>query len=302
MPVPSPKWATKGPPLEIQVPAPTVGRCASCFGLAGFAHAYPTGQEFLTPSFRKFVVSPIPNLTEPKLMNSLETLPHLEFSEMLSTESIDVIQPTPNVAVFFGFLRGQVRGGPWFKASKLHHVSRAGGNYGWRGDFSGVAEGEYGINRPLLAKMSLGFDCHVIGRGLARILEDQVYRPMLVISILGFRPPEHSCFHHHISAQLPFGGMTRIANLRDNPKNEAEGRDSEETGQYGERIVERFLQHPREITLVSTLIGMFCTAIGITLYLNGRGTFTSIAGLLLLGIGMITPLFPWWALLLVVVS
>jgi hypothetical protein len=231
----------------------------------------------------------------------VEALPHLEFSEMLPAESIDVVQPAPDIAVFFGALGRQVLGVSRLKASENHRVSTAGCNYGWRRDFSSFTEREYGIDRHLLAKMSLGFDYHVISRSLAGILEDQVYRPMSIISVFGFRSPEHSCFHLHVGAQLPFGGMTRIAYLRDNPKNEAEGRDSKETGQYGERIVERFLQHPREITLVSTLIGMFCAAIGIALYLNSRGTFACVTGLLLLGVGMITPIFPWWALLLVVV-
>src|SRR5450756_1010174 len=102
------------------------------FGLVELTHPHPALGEPLTPALGEFVVGPVADLTESKLMNPLEALPHLEFGEMLPAESVNVIQFAPDGAVLFGALRRQILGVSWFKAAKLHHVSSAGCNYRWR--------------------------------------------------------------------------------------------------------------------------------------------------------------------------
>jgi hypothetical protein len=255
------------------------------FGLVGFAHAHPAVGEPFTPALGEFVVGSIAGLTESELMNPLEVLPQLEFGEMFSAESIDVIQSTPDVAVHFGALCRQVFGVSRFKTPELHHVATSGRNYGWRGVFSGSGEREDTIFRPLLAKMPLGFDCHFIGRGLARVLEDQVYRPMLVVSVFGLRSPEQSCFYQHVSAQLPFGGMTPVADLHDDDSDEKQSDD-------GNGVIKELVQELIDVAPIA--FGVICGAIGIAIYLNSRRFFGSLVGMILLAAGV---MFPWRALI-----
>lgn len=108
----------------------------------------------------------------------------------------------------------------------------------------------------------------------------------------------HDVFDGDISPQLPFGRLSRISQLTKNNQDQRESSYREQAREYGERIIDRLADKPRYVTLVSVFFGLFCSACGIALYLGDRGLMLSGIGIVLVGFGIITPLFPWWLLIL----
>jgi hypothetical protein len=257
----------------------------------GCAHAFPAAQKSLTPFLREFVVSPVSYLAESELVNVSKRVPHLQFSAMLSPERINIIDPTPDVSVLLGLAGGKKRSFPGFYASEMHCEPGARRNDGGGRHLCGIAEGEYVINWPLRTQISFGFDDNSIGWGLTRVLKYQLDWPVSLVSIAGVWPRKQSGFDQQVGAQLSFRGTTGVAYLDSDNKNEEDRRDRK-------GIVDQLIEKSSRYPVLSDLVGVICGAIGITIYVNSREWFGAAIGFILIAVGILTPVFPWWAFVL----
>jgi len=99
-------------------------------------------------------------------------------------------------------------------------------------------------------------------------------------------------------SSLSVGSITSIAYLTNDRADQQQSHRSEKQSIKSYGIIDRLIDKPREAGLISLIVGVVIGAIGITLYLN-RGWKI---GFLLLVIGGVTPLFPWWLALLIVLD
>lgn len=105
----------------------------------------------------------------------------------------------------------------------------------------------------------------------------------------------------HVGARLQFGEPSKIAYLTKYGKNEEYSGDREDTRKYGERIVDSLIKYPRYVVLISVFFGVLCGAIGIAINLNSRGKMGAIFGGALVVVGLLTPVFPWWLVIFLVI-
>ncbi|THD43875.1 MAG: hypothetical protein E7774_11870 [Bradyrhizobium sp.] len=255
------------------------------------AYAFPPVQKLLVPPLREFVVGSVPALTERELMECLEVLYHLKFGEVPSSEGIDVVNSTPKITVFPGSLSGEIRGAPRFYTSELHGESGTGGHDGVCRGLCGIAEGKYVIDWSLGTEFPVAFDDCGVSGGLTRILQNQQDRPMPIVAISGLWPTKLGIFYQNVGAQLTFRRATGVAYLDSDHKNEEDRRDRK-------GIVDQLIEKSSHYPVLSDLAGVICGAIGITIYVNSLGWFGAAIGFALIAIGILTPVFPWWAFVL----
>lgn len=114
-------------------------------------------------------------------------------------------------------------------------------------------------------------------------------------------PPlfHHNFFNVNVSSQLAFGGFSRIAPLTENQYGQRDSGEIENNRKYGERIIESLAEKPRQGLFISFFIGLLCVAIGIAFNIKGRGKYSMWIGGIFFVVGLLTPIFPWWAFILV---
>jgi hypothetical protein len=247
------------------------------------------------------VVRAVSFLTVTKLVNLTECIGHLKRREAMLSKRIYVINAAPNEANLTGTSeREKICEAP-VQATESNGMDMIGRNDNRGRNCRFGSQFKVDIDRGIFSHASFDLDYNGIGGSFAEVLKDDMYPPWHVIPFGEFGSRKLGVLDHEVRPQLPLRRTATVSNLNDDARNETKSRKSEYAGQYGERIVERLSQHPREVTLVSVVVEMFCTTIGIALYLNSDRTFASIVGLLLLGIGILTPILPWWAFVLLVI-
>jgi hypothetical protein len=90
---------------------------------------------------------------------------------------------------------------------------------------------------------------------------------------------------------LLLSGIVGVSNLAEHGYNKQQSNSAKEQRIKSYGIIDRLIDKPREAGLISVLIGICLGAMGIALYLNRGWHF----GMVLLGFGALSPLFPWWA-------
>ena len=84
-----------------------------------------------------------------------------------------------------------------------------------------------------------------------------------------------------------------VAYLDASYNGEQERRYNKETSKSGNWVIDRLVEKPSRVAWVSLIVGIFSGAIGITLYINSRGILSGV-GFILLFLGLLSPVFPWW--------
>jgi len=105
-------------------------------------------------------------------------------------------------------------------------------------------------------------------------------------------------FDGDISTQLPFGRLSSVTQLAENNPYKGNRSYREQTREYGKWIIDRLLDKPGYMSIISVFFGLLCCASGIALYLKDFGRLLSVGALALVGLGILTPLIPWWILIL----
>jgi hypothetical protein len=128
----------------------------------------------------------------------------------------------------------------------------------------------------------------VIGRALAGV---QYYRPEFHFESARASLAKTLAYSSNdIGTQSRFTGFARFTNLTENSNDEQKIGDEDSPRQSNYRIIEELIDNPRKALVVSYAIGALNGAVGVALYLKGR----SLIGALLIGLGIFTPLIPWW--------
>ena len=93
-----------------------------------------------------------------------------------------------------------------------------------------------------------------------------------------------------IGPQLAFARPLCLTYLADNRKDQQKIYNEDSASQPNNGIINHLIDDPRKGVVVSYLVGAFCGAIGVAIYLKGR----SLIGGTLIALGLFTPLLPWW--------
>jgi hypothetical protein len=104
-----------------------------------------------------------------------------------------------------------------------------------------------------------------------------------------------------VGSVFRFREICKIAHLTKDGDNERNSGQSENARSYGNWFFDTFIEKPCYMTLISILFGALCSAVGIAINLNSSKTAGAILGGALVVAGILTPLFPWWILIFLVI-
>jgi hypothetical protein len=104
--------------------------------------------------------------------------------------------------------------------------------------------------------------------------------------------------NEYVRAQLAFGRGSGVSGLAQYDNDKENSRDAKKESEQSYGIIDRLVDQPRKAGLISVVLGILTGTVGITLYLN-RSAVISRVGLAFVCLGMFTPLFPWWLLILI---
>jgi hypothetical protein len=151
-------------------------------------------------------------------------------------------------------------------------------------DYASVVISWWGVS-------TFGFEGIFLAEGLAHN-SDLKCRGLTGISQSNSQPEAALDLHNfgaagnEIGTQLSFGSKAGVPDLDKHANNKTKSRDRKHAGEYREGVIKRLANHPRQVTLISILIGMFGVAIGIAFYLNSRSHLAYI-GICLVGISVL---------------
>lgn len=143
-----------------------------------------------------------------------------------------------------------------------------------------------------------GIDVQVVCRCLTCVFDLEMDGNYFAYPKHNIRPCDISDANNNVGPQLLLGGTPGIFHLAQYDDDKKERRDSKEKREQGYRVIDSLVDQPRKAGLISMIVGILCGAIGRTFYLK-RNAVVSRAGLALVCLGMLTPLFPWWLLALI---